>query len=627
MAEESNSHPTRRPTMLCAALSALALLALTALLTRAVLHTPSPVQTQDEVEVPNVASGPSVRPTSQTQKVPIQLLRSPSAGRSLAVRPIAEKETAAHRGVRHTPPIRARHGLVAHKLDLDDSPFPVFKIETEESADDASSSFEDSLLIPHGRTKNPADRPKTRRVKVGGSSPARKVDALSGKRPPLLMESADWHITRQLGPPMEARRDRIRQCLEFYYNRPLRSADDSPWSMMHHMIAWGVDSRILVIDSERKTRNISTIAWLCGNGACRDERLLIVKDGRLHARVGPGLQGHEAQFLALLAQARVSLKQVMLVDGEQFTIADLIREEQLACRPRAELTFKLIAFSHYLPLNTQWKNDKGEHWNLERIIKEELRQPINGTTCGGTHRLMGFSYAAARRRQDGDPLTGEWAQAQLVARKHQELAFQMQNRDGSFSSDFFRSSGSWGDIDRKLKTTGHILEWMVFSLPHDELDDPRILRSVDYVCQLLAQNRYYDWENGPLGHAILRWLCTMNVLLAVDRVIEICKWRKTCRGFPRRPGSDLPFRTKTRMPEVFLAFVVPNARFSACRGSSENLNSIGSCCATACNTAVAGSTPLTLSPFRLISRAAAADWAHGSRFAREEPDAYPLRQT
>ena len=43
---------------------------------------------------------------------------------------------------------------------------------------------------------------------------------------------------------------------------------------------------------------------------------------------------------------------------------------------------------------------------------------------------------------------------------------------------------------------------IVFSLPPDRLDDPRLLRAVDYITHLLTVNRYYDWENGPLGHAI-----------------------------------------------------------------------------------------------------------------------------
>jgi hypothetical protein len=323
------------------------------------------------------------------------------------------------------------------------------------------------------------------------------------KRRLLVMDSPDWYVPQaELSPAMSARRARIRQCLDFYYDRPLHNIEDSPWSMMHHMIAWGVDSRILVRNREGKTRTVNTIAWLCGNGICDGERLLYVEDGKLRARVGPGLQGHDGQFLAMLAQTRVSRKQVILVDGKKFTTDDLIRQEQLRCRPRSELTFRLIGLSHYLSTDATWKNDQGQRWSIQRLVEEELRQPINGTTCGGTHRLMGFTYSVARRRLEGAPITGPWAKAEMVAKRHQHLAFRMQHRDGSFSSDFFRSDGDWGDIDRKLKTTGHVLEWLIFSARHQDLENKRILAAVDYLCHLLASNRYYDWENGPLGHGV-----------------------------------------------------------------------------------------------------------------------------
>ena len=208
------------------------------------------------------------------------------------------------------------------------------------------------------------------------------------------------------------------------------------------------------------------------------------------------------QFLAMLAQARVSRKQKILVDGKTFTVDDLILEEQLACRSRTELTFRLIGMAHYLPIDAEWKDAQGKRWTIERLLQEELSQPINGTTCGGTHRLMGFTYAVERRRLCGEEITGVWAKAEAVALRHRKMAFSMQNGDGSFSSDFFRSRGQWGDINRKLKTTGHILEWLVFSLPPGKLDDPRITRAVDYLCHLMTSNRYYDWENGPLGHGV-----------------------------------------------------------------------------------------------------------------------------
>ena len=316
-----------------------------------------------------------------------------------------------------------------------------------------------------------------------------------------VTETADWYVPRKHeSPGMAARRQRIRQCLDFYYNRPLNTAEDSSWSMMHIMMAWGKDSQIYV--GPPGGRMVSTIGWMCANGVCDGNRLLYVHDGEIRAKVGPGVQGHRAQFLAMLAQARVHLDQPIRVGDHDFTVRDLLRQEQAACVPRSELTFALIGSAHYLHTDTEWENSRGQEWSIPRLIYEEMRQPINGVTCGGTHRLMGLSYAIRRREADGYAINGIYEKARRYTRAYQEKALAWQNSDGSFNSDFWRSRGNWGDMNRKLKTSGHILEWLVFSLPHEELDSPRVVRGVDYLTNLMTRNRYYDWENGPMAHAI-----------------------------------------------------------------------------------------------------------------------------
>ena len=306
---------------------------------------------------------------------------------------------------------------------------------------------------------------------------------------------------RHFRPASSARRQRIRQCLEFYYNRQLNTVDDSPWSMMHHMIAWGRDS-LIWSGPVGQSKRVSCIGWLCANGLCEGERLLYARDGKLYARTGPGLQGHPGQFLAMLAQARVPADQPLRVDGQMFKVQDLVEQEKAACRPNTELTFRLIGITHYLGTQAAWESSNQEPWDVPRLIREEIKQPINGVTCGGTHRLMGLSYAVRKRQQEGLPVDGQFARAEKYTADYRDYTFAGQNRDGSFSSDFWRSRGNWGDMDRKLKTTGHMLEWMVFSTPHDELEDPRLVSAVDYLTMLLMSNRYYDWGKGPLGHAI-----------------------------------------------------------------------------------------------------------------------------
>src|SRR5690606_19525961 len=113
----------------------------------------------------------------------------------------------------------------------------------------------------------------------------------------------------------------------------------------------------------------------------------------------------------------------------------------------------------------EWLNDRGETWSIPRLIRSEIGQPINGAACGGTHRLMGLSYAVYKRHQAGKPIVDWWARAAKYIRDYHRYTWTLQNRDGSFSSDWFRRRADWGGLDRKFQTTGHILEWLVFSLP------------------------------------------------------------------------------------------------------------------------------------------------------------------
>jgi FKBP-type peptidyl-prolyl cis-trans isomerase FkpA len=51
----------------------------------------------------------------------------------------------------------------------------------------------------------------------------------------------------------------------------------------------------------------------------------------------------------------------------------------------------------------------------------------------------------------------------------------LQNPDGSFSTNWFEARGNHNDPGRKLQTTGHMLEWLVYTLPDDQLQSPRMM--------------------------------------------------------------------------------------------------------------------------------------------------------
>lgn len=313
--------------------------------------------------------------------------------------------------------------------------------------------------------------------------------------PPLAAPSESTPAA--LTAEQQALRDRVRRCLAYYLFRPESTQRRSPWAVMHVIIGFGVDASLLSSD-----REVNAIAWLCANGPCSGMQLLYPAGGSVGAHLGPGYQGHSGQLLAILAQSRVKLDYPLVVQGRRLSVADLVRSEQATCRSGTELTFKLIGLAHYLEPDAAWQADDGQAWSISRLIKEELAQPIVGAACGGTHRLMGFSRAVRKQEKSGRPVAGQWLRAQEYLDKFHAYTFKLQNADGSFSTNWFASRGDQQDLDRRLDTTGHTLEWLVYSLPREQLADARLVQAVSYLTELMWRYRGREWEIGPKGHAL-----------------------------------------------------------------------------------------------------------------------------
>jgi hypothetical protein len=316
-------------------------------------------------------------------------------------------------------------------------------------------------------------------------------DAIS--TPPSRSES-------ELTPELTALGEKLRQTLAMYYPRHQNTRDNTPWEVMHAIIAFGVDTQLF--KGGPSGERVNAVGWMCFNYPCAGERMLFVNRDKVDARRGVGVQGHAGQFLAILAQSHVKADYPLHVSGKDFTLADLVEHEKETCVAGEELTFKLISLMHYLDSDATWTTRDGQEWSIQRLVREELKQPIRGAACGGTHRLMGFSYAVNKRIQRGKPIMGEFRRAQAFLNDFHRYTFSLQNSDGSFSTEWFTRRGDNPDVDRRLKTSGHILEWIAFSLSDDELRDPRMVKAVDYVAGILLENPKHTWEIGPLGHAL-----------------------------------------------------------------------------------------------------------------------------
>jgi hypothetical protein len=411
-----------------------------------------------------------------------------------------------------------------------DSDAPGDPIEPEytgEAIPDAQASEAKPLRV--------ASRPSTAPVApIGEPDRPAKPDLTTTPASPEEFQEAEETppIKAASLPPLtrnqRALRDKVRRVLQHYYNRPLSTVDRSPWEVMHAMLSFEVHSRVL----QANRQPITAVGWLCFNQPCENRSLLFLnEDGEMRVKVGPALQGHHGQLLALLAQARVRSDYPMKVEGKDFTVADLIEIEKATCYPKTELTFKLIGLQRYLDINAKWVNDQGMHWDFPTLVREELRQPVRTAACGGTHRLGGLALAVKKRRAAGLPVDGVYAEADKFVANYRNYALSLQNPDGSFSTEWFKGPGREPDIDRRLKTTGHTLEWLLYAGSDEQLTHYRTVRAVNYLSNIMHANRTRDWEAGPLGHAI-------HALVLYDR-LAFAKY-DALEGAPGNPVAHRP---------------------------------------------------------------------------------------
>ncbi|MEO1993350.1 MAG: hypothetical protein ABGW78_15525 [Pirellulales bacterium] len=296
-------------------------------------------------------------------------------------------------------------------------------------------------------------------------------------------------------------RHQIHRVLAAYRQRPLNTLEHTPWDIMHWSLAWGAGATIR--HGNNNGDIVRAFDWLNRGGRCNGQVMVASDQGRLVALQGKGMQGHTSQYLAIMAQARLPESTPITIDGMQFSIEDLIQFEQKGCHQKNELTFTLIAMAHYLHTNAIWKSRNGATWSLTRLVEEELKQPVFGAPCGGTHRLYALAYACQQRREAMGELDGVYVQANRNYRLLQQKMFrELQNSDGSFSTAWFERPENGWDVERKLRTTGHVLEFLVATAEQPVLYHPKTIKAVAYLAGILEKEPNKAWKIGPMSHAL-----------------------------------------------------------------------------------------------------------------------------
>jgi hypothetical protein len=274
------------------------------------------------------------------------------------------------------------------------------------------------------------------------------------------------------------------------------------WTVFHAIL--GLGPGVELVDPKSKERT-PALEYICNGGTLRG---LVFKPTVLGVDVvstmdGMG-QGHQDQFIAEMAQWGMPANRKMKVQGKEYTFMDFVNHSQMRARvtQHQELSWTIIIVAQYIGLDASWENPFREKLHYEDVVKYELNQPVETAACGGTHRLFGLSWAYHLHQQKGGKAEGVWKGVPEKEVKYRDLARKYQNSDGSFSTSFFRGPGDDRDKDRRINTTGHILEWLALALPDHELRAEWVQNAVNALCLQILELQGSSIDSGSMYHAV-----------------------------------------------------------------------------------------------------------------------------
>ncbi len=334
----------------------------------------------------------------------------------------------------------------------------------------------------------------------GLAGPTRGDDeSQKASSPPLAVTSPESTPSTSLADPLAAQ---VEEAIRVTSRRFLDTDVHTPWQIIHGLLAYRRDYLL-----KQHGRKVNALEWIASGPTYQGQPWFEKTSYGGHAHPYNGVpyafQGHPCQFLACMTMCDLPLDfKFRAGGGETLTVTDLLHGAQMEVNEREEVTWVLWFLAHYLEPDAQWTNKDGEPWSMERLVQIETGKTVTASACGGTHGLFALAYARNGFRATGRKLYGPWLEADQKVRRYVEEARMNQNPDGTFSSNYFRGPGHSDEFEKRLGTTGHILEFLCAALPQSQLSEEWPRRAVAALAGDLIQNRLAPCECGALYHAV-----------------------------------------------------------------------------------------------------------------------------
>lgn len=292
----------------------------------------------------------------------------------------------------------------------------------------------------------------------------------------------------------------VDEAIEISHRRMLHTDVHTPWQIAHGILALRWEYALY-----QNKKRIRAIDWISTGPSFRGRPWFITTNngGKGHPFTEPyAFEGHPNQFLAFYGMAGIPLDHKFNTGEKTITIADMIRTAKAEVNTDEEITWTLWAFSRYLSWDTEWTSNRNEEWSIEKLVQVQMQSEPTKSACGGTHGLFALASAVNSYAKDQKQLRGTWLEASMRVRQYIEYARSMQNRDGSFSAKYFEGPEYASDVNKRVSTTGHTLEFIMEALPQNRLNEPWVRSAVSRIANDLIQYKTQPLEPGGMYHAI-----------------------------------------------------------------------------------------------------------------------------
>ncbi|MDR1958215.1 MAG: hypothetical protein LBQ54_04105 [Planctomycetaceae bacterium] len=289
----------------------------------------------------------------------------------------------------------------------------------------------------------------------------------------------------------------IQNLLAVNSRRIPNTADSLPSDLLAYCFVYGLDAMTYTPAARQpQSEPIYAVGALCWNFPCRSVTMLRASSNHVFAKVGYGCQPQPGAFLAMLGLSEIAPDYEMKVNNREYTIIDLIKSEQYQCSRRMDLSMVLVGLAGYLTPKEEWTNRLNETWNIQRIVTEELARRPDQNNAAVTNQLLGFAAAVRCYERNHIPLDKALMEASDSLEEYQKFAFSIQNPSGLWHPLFFSYKGDDPNADATLYASAHIVRFLVYSLPEDQLSDARMSRAVTALASRAAKIQ----ANVPLGN-------------------------------------------------------------------------------------------------------------------------------